>query len=197
MESRLARITFASLGLMAGIAQARVVTTSSQQSFTATVFNSATSELVDLAGNVHILAKVTPDPTCFPPVPCVVPINIHTNLDGVTGIGQMTGRRYLVNGEFEFDTMNIIPGQTIDIMSFSWGTENSSVNPGHSKGDQEGKVSLNLITVYDATGLMVSAEVFGQCVIQVCLTADNAPNREAQPVMQARGRRQGRRRDRV
>jgi hypothetical protein len=189
MEFRFARITIAALGLLGGVARAAVVTTSLQQPLTATVFFRATSELVDLTGNIHTVAHVTTDPTCFPPGPCVVRISIHTNLDGVTGIGQMTGMRYIVTGAFDSDSMTTIPGQVIEIMSFSFGVENP-ISTGHSNGDRQGKVSITEVTIFDITGIMVSAQVFGLCgPTGECLTAYNAPVvREPQPVSLPRGR---------
>ena len=175
MRYRPALITMVALSMMGGLAHAAVVTTSLQQPFVATVFFSATSEFVDLTGNIHVVSQVTTNPACFPPDPCVH-ITLHSNLDGVTGIGESTGMLYRVTGEFESDSMNSIPGPAFEIASFSFGVGNTLSNPGHSTGGGQGKVSVTEITVFDALGAMVSVDVAGVCgIIQNCLTAHNAP----------------------
>ena len=95
---------------LAGQAPPRIVTTSFQVPFTDTVFVSSTSEWVALSGRIHILAEVTqPSASCNP---CHdVPLTVHTNLDGVSGVGRATGRRYQAVGEFTTGGSLTAPGQ--------------------------------------------------------------------------------------
>ena len=58
-------------------------------------------ELVDFSGTIHMVVRVYPTDPVFP----TDPIRVHTNLAGVSGVGQTTGGRYQATGAatFEFD----------------------------------------------------------------------------------------------
>lgn len=77
----------------AGSRSAKVIATSVQVPFAATVFADWTSEWVELSGNIHVVSHATPLPICQSGEPCLS-VSLHTNLDGIKGVGLTTGDRY-------------------------------------------------------------------------------------------------------
>jgi hypothetical protein len=76
-------------------AAAKVITTSVQVPFAASAFADWTSEWVELSGRIHIVSQVTPLPICLSGAPCLS-VTLHTNLDGIKGVGLTTRRPYSV-----------------------------------------------------------------------------------------------------
>jgi hypothetical protein len=136
------------LGLVAGMAKADVLTTTFQMPFKVTVFNPATSELVDLAGQIHIVALVTINP-CFMPGPDT-PITLHVNLDAVKGTGRSTGMSYTMTGAADFSTMFDVPGILSHAFSFMLNPRgNEPPNP----------IFLMVNAAFDTDGTMIGATV--------------------------------------
>jgi hypothetical protein len=81
-------------------AVAETVTSNWMIPFQGTVYvnNGGQSEVVDLAGSIHLVVKVSipvdPCASCVPPNPT----RIHTNLVSISGVGQTSGMRYEANG---------------------------------------------------------------------------------------------------
>jgi hypothetical protein len=65
------------------------VTTQLHLNFPSPVFveTGTQAELVDFSGTIHMVVHVTPPDPIAPPDP----IRVHTNLAGVSGVGQTTG----------------------------------------------------------------------------------------------------------
>jgi len=90
-------------------ATAAVVTTSVWTQFSTTVTQ---PELINLGGAIHVVTEITsPSDPCIPGDPCRgVPVIVHLNLAGVTGVGQTTGQRYRATGAADVSGTITMPG---------------------------------------------------------------------------------------
>lgn len=61
---------------------------------TALIASDGSSEYVVFSGSIHLVVKYFPTDPVLPPSP----IRIHTNLTGITGIGQQSGLTYRLTG---------------------------------------------------------------------------------------------------
>ena len=111
------------LGLVAALGHAlaprvaaagQVVTTSLMIPFQETVFvtNNTPPEGVLLTGQLHLVIQVAiPADPCYPVDPCrSVPYSVHTNLAGVSGVGQTTGLPYTASGATQASGVTSLPG---------------------------------------------------------------------------------------
>ena len=150
LNNRSIAMAVLALGLAAGLAKAEVLTTTFQMPFKVTVFNPATSELVDLVGQIHIVALVTINP-CLMPGPDT-PIALHVNLDGVKGTGRSTRLSYTMTGAADFSAMFDVPGILRHGFSFM-------LNP---RGvDPPSPIFLMVNAAFDTDGTMIGATVDG------------------------------------
>ena len=102
------------MSLLAASASGAVVTTSLQLAFSQTVqapISSTQFETVTLAGRLHLVTQVTqPADPCPPGNPCQVPVTVHLNLVGVSGVGQITGQTYNATGVSQSSGTATLPG---------------------------------------------------------------------------------------
>ena len=98
-------------------ATAAVVTTSLWTQFSTTVTQ---PELINLGGAIHVVTEVTiPTDPCSPSDPCrAVPVTVHLNLAGVSGVGQTTGQRYRVTGATNDSASITMPGGFVASAAF-------------------------------------------------------------------------------
>ena len=70
-------------------------------------------EVVPFSGALHTVSQIAiPVEPCIPTAPCRnVPITMHLNLAGVTGVGQTSGLRYRVTGAVDMSGIINLPGQ--------------------------------------------------------------------------------------
>ena len=114
----------------------------------ALVNNGDAAEPVDFMGSVHLVVKFTvpPDPITPPD-----PIRIHTNLMGVSGIGQTTGLRYEVTGAADFEFQVNAQG------NFSFVGSYHLVPPSPIKGDEELTLPIRYNVVLNESGEVTQA----------------------------------------
>jgi hypothetical protein len=77
-------------------------------------------EVVNLAGAIHVVTQIIqPSDACIPGDPCRgVPVTVHLNLAGVTGIGQSTGTRYHATGAADVAGAINMPGGFVASAAF-------------------------------------------------------------------------------
>ncbi|HET9697012.1 MAG TPA: LamG domain-containing protein, partial [Terriglobales bacterium] len=70
------------------------------------------SEFVKFTGSIHTVVKVgIPIEPCYPTDPCrSVPYDVHINLQGVSGVGETSGLRYIANGATSSTGLTSLPG---------------------------------------------------------------------------------------
>ena len=112
------------------------------------VSNVPQPEFVTLSGRIHIVTEVSHqgDP--------IVPIAVHTNLDGVSGIGQITGNRYEALGASQTNGVLTIPG------SFSF-RANFRLQPSDPCSPGDLCRSLPISLSINSQGVMTGAAVGG------------------------------------
>ena len=104
------------LPLLAALAPAKTNT----NSFILPVDNTLVlaGEDVDFTGNVHVVTKLSPTDPCAPTDPCK--LSIRVNIQGASGVGQMTGQIYHLVGSIQIEeTIEDLPASfTASVVGF-------------------------------------------------------------------------------